>query len=180
MRTASFIASTATSCSNSILTIQSPPQTAYKSAVEVSEHQGARTYKLLASLSLARLYQSTGRPAEAHAVLAPALDGFSPTLEMPEIADAQALLTALAGTEEVKAAEAQRQRRLHLQTAYGQAMMWSKGFAAEETKVAFARASELAASTDNFAHASRRDTVNGPRQSCEANSGGCGSWLRHS
>ena len=47
-------------------------------------------------LSLAKLYQSTGRPAEAHAVLAPALEGFSPTPEMPEIAEAQALLAALA------------------------------------------------------------------------------------
>ena len=70
---------------------------------------------------------------------------------MPEIAEAQALLAALAETDEVKAAEAQRQRRLHLQTAYGQAMMWSKGFAAEETKAAFARAGELAAKTDDFA-----------------------------
>ena len=50
---------------------------------------------------------------------------------MPEIAEAQALLAVLAETEEVKAAEAQRQRRLHLQTSYGQAMMWAKGFAAE-------------------------------------------------
>ena len=69
---------------------------------------------------------------------------------MPEIAEAQALLAALAETEEVKAAEAQRQRRLHLQTAYGQAMMWSKGFAAEETKAAFARAAELAETTNDF------------------------------
>ena len=69
---------------------------------------------------------------------------------MPEIAEAQALLAALAETEEVKAAEARRQQRLHLQTAYGQAMMWSKGFAAEETKAAFARAAELAAKSDDF------------------------------
>jgi hypothetical protein len=44
------------------------------------------------SLSLAKLHQSTGRPAEAHAVLAPALEGFSPTPEMPQVADAEALL----------------------------------------------------------------------------------------
>ena len=55
-----------------------------------------------------------------------------------------------------------------------------QGFAAEETKAAFARASELAAKTDNFSHASRLDTVNGPRHSCEANSDGRGNWLRHS
>jgi predicted ATPase len=63
---------------------------------------------------------------------------------MPEIAEAQALLAALAETEEVKASIAQRKRRLDLQTAYGQALLWSKGFAAEETKAAFDRARELA------------------------------------
>jgi hypothetical protein len=36
------------------------------------------------------------RPAEAHAALAPALEGFSPTPEMPEIAEAQALMERLA------------------------------------------------------------------------------------
>ncbi len=53
---------------------------------------------------------------------------------MPEIAEAQALLAALAETDEVKADATQRERRLQLQTAYGQAVMWSKGFAAEETR----------------------------------------------
>ncbi len=47
-------------------------------------------------------------------------------------------------------AAASSRRRLKLQTDYGQAMMWSKGFAAEETKTAFARAAELAARTDDF------------------------------
>ena len=70
---------------------------------------------------------------------------------MPEIAEAQALLAALTEMEEVKSAEAQRQRRLHLQTAYGQAMMMAKGFAAEETKAAFAHASQLAAKANDFA-----------------------------
>ena len=69
---------------------------------------------------------------------------------MPEIAEAQALLAALVETEEVKVAEAQRQRRLHLQTSYGQAMMWAKGFAAEETRAAFSHATELTAKTDRF------------------------------
>ena len=34
-------------------------------------------------------------------------------------------------------------RRLKMQTDYGQAMIWSKGFATEETQAAFARAAEL-------------------------------------
>ena len=53
-------------------------------------------FELRAVLSLAKLYQSTGRPADAYAVLAPALEGFAPTLEMPEIAEAQTLLSRLA------------------------------------------------------------------------------------
>jgi hypothetical protein len=51
---------------------------------------------LFASLSLAKLYESSARPAEAHAALAAALEGFSPTLEMPEIGEALALLSRLA------------------------------------------------------------------------------------
>jgi predicted ATPase len=73
-----------------------PAAAAYKIAIDVSERLGMRTFGLLASLSLSKLYQSTGRPAEAHAVLAPALEGFSPTPEMREIAEAQALVSQLA------------------------------------------------------------------------------------
>jgi predicted ATPase len=69
-----------------------PAEEAYQTAIAIAQQQGARSYELLASLSLAKLYQSTGRPAEAHAVLAPALEGFAPTPEMPEIAEAPALL----------------------------------------------------------------------------------------
>jgi predicted ATPase len=120
-------------------------------AIAVAREQGTRSFGVRAALALAKLYRSNDRPIDAHAVLAPALEGFSPTPEMPEIAEAQTLLAALAETEEVKAEAAQRQRRLHLQTQYGQAMMWAKGFAAEETKAAFSRATDLAANTGNFA-----------------------------
>ena len=67
--------------------------------------EGARRAqpRLQAALSLAKLYQSTGRPADAHAVLALALEGFAPTPEMPEIAEAQAMLAALSETDEVEA-----------------------------------------------------------------------------
>jgi hypothetical protein len=45
---------------------------------------------------LAKLYQSTGRPIDAHDVLGPALQGFPPTPEFPQIAEAKALFEALA------------------------------------------------------------------------------------
>ena len=126
-----------------------PAEEAFRTAIAIAKEQGARSPLLLASLSLARLYQSTGRPADAHEVIAPALEGFSPTPEMPEIEEAQALLGKLAETDEVKSAEGQRQRRLHLQTAYSQAMMWAKGFASEETRAAFARVAEFAGPTES-------------------------------
>ena len=121
-----------------------PAEEAFQSAIAIARHQGARSFELRASLSMAKLYQSNGRPANAHAVLAPALEGFSPRSQMAEIAEAQVLFVSLAESDDVRAAETVRQRRLNLQMACGQAMMWSKGFAAEETKAAFARAAEFA------------------------------------
>jgi predicted ATPase len=68
---------------------------AFRIAIAIAREQGSRSFGLRAALSLAKLYQSTGRPADAPAVLTPALEGFSPTSEMPEIAEAQALLVAI-------------------------------------------------------------------------------------
>ena len=72
-----------------------PAEEAFHAALEIAKQQGARSWGLRAALSLAKLYQSTSRLAEGQAVLAPALEGFSPTPEMPEIAEAQALLMAI-------------------------------------------------------------------------------------
>jgi predicted ATPase len=127
-----------------------PAEEAFLTAIAVAKRQGTRSFELRAALSLAKLYRSTGRPAVAHGVLAPALEGFAPTPEMPDIAEAQALLVALAESDEVRAAIAQRKRRLHLQTTLAHAEMWSKGFAADETMTAFARAAELATNDSSF------------------------------
>jgi hypothetical protein len=69
---------------------------AYQTATAIAKQQGARSFHLQAALPLAKLYRSTGHTVEAHAVLAAAVEGFSPTPEMPEIAEAQALLKSLA------------------------------------------------------------------------------------
>ena len=71
-------------------------EAAYREALRIAESQGARTFELQAAHALARLLTAAGHPADAHAVLAPALEGFAPTPEMPEIAEAQALLSRLA------------------------------------------------------------------------------------
>jgi tetratricopeptide (TPR) repeat protein len=117
----------------------------YLAAIAIGRQQGARSFELQAALRLARLYQSTDRPVDAHAVLAPAIEGFSPTPEMPEMAEAQALLAALAQTEAVKAADASRKRRLRLHAGYGLALTYSRGVAAEETQIAANRTKQLAA-----------------------------------
>jgi predicted ATPase len=113
-----------------------PAEEAFLAALAVAQTQKARSFELQAALSLAKLYQSTGRPADAYAVLAPALEGWphssllpwgegggrsppdegsgpltpdpSPArergdalaAEMPEIAEARALLADLARRSE--------------------------------------------------------------------------------
>ena len=73
-----------------------PAEEAFRTAIDVARQQSARSLGLQAAIALAKLFRSTGRAAEAHGVLAPALEGFSPTPEMPEIAEAQALSARLA------------------------------------------------------------------------------------
>ena len=121
-----------------------PAEEAFLTAIAVAKRQGTRGFELRAALSLAKLYQSTARPADAHAVLAPALEGFAPTPEMPEIAEARRLVETLAQIDEVKAAAASRQKRLQLQIAYGNAMIFARGYAAPETAAAFGRARDIA------------------------------------
>ena len=160
-----------------------PAEEAFQAAIAVAKRQGTRSFELRAALSLAKLYQSTNRAADAHAALAPALDGFpaisilpsgrragdegyppddegqqaltpdpSPErksedagyAEMPELAEAQALLAALSQTDEVKAQAAQPQRLTQLQAAYGNALIAARGYGAPETTEAFARARESA------------------------------------
>ena len=69
-------------------------EAAYREAVRIAQSQGARAFELQAAHALAKLLERAGRPAEAHAVLASALDG--PTPEMLEIAEARALMERLA------------------------------------------------------------------------------------
>jgi predicted ATPase len=68
---------------------------AFLTAIAIAQHQKAKSFELRAALSLAKLYQSAGRAADADAVLVSALQGFSPTPEFPEIERAQRLRDAL-------------------------------------------------------------------------------------
>ena len=120
-----------------------PAEDAYRTAIAIAKQQGSRSYALLASLSLANFYQSAARAVEAHAVLAPAVEGFSPTPEMPEIAEAQALLVTLAEMNDVRQQATQQQRLTQLRVAYGNALIATRGYGAAETTEAFARVREF-------------------------------------
>ena len=73
-----------------------PAEQVFQTAIGIAKEQGARSLELQAALALAKLHQLNARAAEAQAVLATALEGFSPTPEMPEIAQAESLRAALA------------------------------------------------------------------------------------
>jgi predicted negative regulator of RcsB-dependent stress response len=66
-----------------------------QAAIAIAQSQKARSFELRAALSLAKLYRAGNRDADAHAVLAPAVEGFPPTQQFPELTEAQALLAAL-------------------------------------------------------------------------------------
>lgn len=70
-------------------------EAAFLAAIAAAQKQGARTFELRAALALAKLYRSLGRVIDADAVLAPALEGFLPTPELPEIAEALEVMRSL-------------------------------------------------------------------------------------
>ena len=100
-----------------------PAEEALKAAIAMAQQQGARSFELRAALSLAKLYQSTSRDAEAHAVLAPALEGFAATTEMPEIAEAQGAVDRTCRDRRGQSETAHRQRLTQLRVAYGNALL---------------------------------------------------------
>ena len=108
---------------------------AYRELIRIAHEQGGRTFELLAALPLAKLLQANNRLVEAYDVLAPALEGFAPTPELPQIAEAQASLAAL---EETDAVRAERRNR-GIRAKYAHAVMITKGYTAPATQAAFDR-----------------------------------------
>jgi predicted ATPase len=68
-------------------------EAAFMRAIEIARSQQTRMFELRASLSLAKLYQTTGRDDVASELLVPALVGFNVGPEVPEVEEAQRLLT---------------------------------------------------------------------------------------
>ena len=66
-----------------------------QTAIAIAQSQKARSFELRAALSLAKLYRAANRDADAHAALAPAVEGLPLTQRFPELTEGQALLSAL-------------------------------------------------------------------------------------
>jgi predicted ATPase len=71
-------------------------QASLQTAIAIARRQHASSFELRAALDLSKMLHAVGRNADARAVLAPALEGFAPTPEMPEIAEALVLMERLA------------------------------------------------------------------------------------
>ena len=83
-----------------ILLKHDPPNNAaaeqsLQAAIAIAQSQKARSFELRAALALAKLYRAANRDADACAMLAPAVEGFPPTDQFPELTEAQILLAAL-------------------------------------------------------------------------------------
>jgi predicted ATPase len=65
-----------------------PAEQSLQAAIGIAQTQKARSFELRAALSLAKLYRAANRDADAHAVLALAVEGFPPTQQFPELTEA--------------------------------------------------------------------------------------------
>jgi predicted ATPase len=83
-----------------LLLARDPPnideaEVSFLKAIEVARHQSAKTWELRAATSLARLWRSQGRNAEARDVLASVYGWFTGDLDLADLKDARALLDEL-------------------------------------------------------------------------------------
>jgi predicted ATPase len=69
----------------------------FQQALAIARQQQAKSWELRAATSLARLWQSQGKRAEAHALLAPIYGWFTEGFDTADLQDAKALLEELAG-----------------------------------------------------------------------------------
>jgi class 3 adenylate cyclase/predicted ATPase len=67
-------------------------ETCFQQALDVARRQEAKSLELRAAMSLARLWQSQGKQAEAHALLAPIYGWFTEGFDTADLQEAQTLL----------------------------------------------------------------------------------------
>ena len=68
----------------------------FSRSLATAKRQHSKAWQLRTSVSLARLYRSTGRPSEAVSVLSEACGGYSEGFDFPDLKEASSLLRELA------------------------------------------------------------------------------------
>jgi predicted ATPase len=68
----------------------------FQQSLTIARRQQAKSWELRAAMSLARLWQQQGKPAEARALLAPIYGWFTEGFDTADLQEAKALLKALA------------------------------------------------------------------------------------
>jgi predicted ATPase len=74
---------------------QSEAESCFHKALDVAQHQSARSWELRAATSLARLWQSQGKRQDAYDLLALVYNWFTEGFDTADLQDAKALLEAL-------------------------------------------------------------------------------------
>ena len=64
-------------------------------AIEVSQHQQAKSLELRATMSLARLWQQQGKQREAHSILSNVYNWFTEGFDTKDLQEAKALIEEL-------------------------------------------------------------------------------------
>jgi tetratricopeptide (TPR) repeat protein len=75
---------------------RSGAEASYREAIAIAQQQSAKLLELRAAISLARLWRDQGKPAQAHALLAPVYGWFTEGFGTPVLQEAKALLEELA------------------------------------------------------------------------------------
>ena len=75
--------------------VQAEAEACFQQAIAVAQQQRAKSWELRAATSLARLWQSQGKPAEARDLLAPVYDWFTEGFDTADLKDAKNLLDQL-------------------------------------------------------------------------------------
>ena len=67
----------------------------FQQSLTIARQQQAKSWELRAAMSLSRLWQQQGKPAEAQALLAPIYNWFTEGFDTADLQDAKVLLEAL-------------------------------------------------------------------------------------
>jgi tetratricopeptide (TPR) repeat protein len=80
-----------------ILDPEAEAEACFQKAIDIAQHQQAKSLELRATMSLARLRQSQGKTSEAHRMLSAVYDWFTEGFDTKDLQEAETLLGELAG-----------------------------------------------------------------------------------